>query len=201
MELPKGIYLFSGLGGSSNSYLIDEELLVDPGLEKFSGKLAQTIAARGLDIKKIKFIIDTHGHYDHTSSNSFFKNLSGAKICAHRFDREKIETGKGSACEFFSEKPVISSVDKLLGDGEIINTKNYTFKIVHTPGHTSGSICLYDEKRKLLISGDTIFKDGFGRTDLDTGSDEDMENSLKKLSKLDVKIILPGHGEIFEGDA
>jgi glyoxylase-like metal-dependent hydrolase (beta-lactamase superfamily II) len=195
MELSKGIYIFSGIGGSSNTYLIDEELIIDPGLEEFAGKLALSIKARGMDIKKIKFIIDTHGHYDHMSANSFFKNLTGAKICAYRFDREKIEAGKGSAYEFFSERLVLSKVDRILEDGEIIPTRNCRFKVIHTPGHTSGSICLYDKEKKILISGDTIFKDGFGRTDLETGSEEEMKKSLEKLSKLDVKLILPGHGE------
>jgi hydroxyacylglutathione hydrolase len=200
MEVSKGIHLFAGISGSSNTYLIDEEILIDPGIEEFSGKLSEAIKSIGFDLKKINLIIDTHGHYDHSSANSFFKNLTGAKICAHKLDTEKIETGLGSAYEFFSAKPESSKIDRFLEDGEIIKTKNHTFKTIHTPGHTSGSICLYDEKNKILISGDTIFSDGFGRTDLPTGSEKEMADSLRKIEKLGAKILLPGHGEIFEGD-
>lgn len=200
MQPSPGIHILSGLAGSSNTYIIDEEILIDPGLEEFSKNLAAAIKADGLDVKKIKLIIDTHGHYDHASANTFFKNLTCAKICAHKLDKEKIESGKGSVYELFSTKPEISKVDKVLEDGEIIKTKNHTFKILHTPGHTSGSICLYDEEKKILISGDTLFADSFGRTDLPTGSREEMTKSLKKISKMNIELLLPGHGETFSGN-
>jgi glyoxylase-like metal-dependent hydrolase (beta-lactamase superfamily II) len=82
-------------------------------------------------------------------------------------------------------------VEKKLKEGDEI----FGFKVLHTPGHTKGSICLLDAKDKILISGDTIFADGVGRTDLPGGSEEDMEKSLEKLSSLKIEKILPGHGE------
>jgi glyoxylase-like metal-dependent hydrolase (beta-lactamase superfamily II) len=199
MEVSKGIHFFSGRGGSSNTYLIDQEILVDPGLDEFSGNLAKAIKAEDHDIKKIKIIIDTHGHYDHASANIFFKKLSGAKLCAHKNDAEKIETGKGSCFEFFSQSPVVSKIDKFLEDGETIKTENHTFKVIHTPGHTSGSICLYEENNKILVSGDTLFAEGFGRTDLESGSEKELKASLKKIAGIKIKLLLPGHGEIFKG--
>ena len=89
-------------------------------------------------------------------------------------------------------------VDKFLKDGEEIKIGEISLEIIHTPGHTKGSICLFRDG--LIFTGDTIFKDGYGRTDLAGGSQKDLENSLKKLSKiLKPKMkIYPGHGEIFE---
>jgi glyoxylase-like metal-dependent hydrolase (beta-lactamase superfamily II) len=71
----------------------------------------------------------------------------------------------------------------------------FGFKVLHTPGHSPGSICLFDPKAKILISGDTVFSDGVGRIDLPGGSEADMEKSLERISQLKVEKILPGHGE------
>ncbi len=94
------------------------------------------------------------------------------------------------------EMPIISRV---LGKGEELTTKNYTFKVLHTPGHTPGSICLYDEKKGVLISGNTFFGFCIGRTDLPGGSEKDLFNSLKTLSSLSIELLLPGHGEPVKG--
>ncbi|MGC9310376.1 MAG: MBL fold metallo-hydrolase [Candidatus Aenigmatarchaeota archaeon] len=194
MEIAPGILRFGGLGASGNTYLIDGEVLVDTGLVDDFDRLVSEMKAENVDFSKIGAIVNTHGHYDHIGGNRDFKRLTGAKICAHRLDAIKIETGKDSCFKFFSEKPAISPVNCRLDGGDEVVAKNHTFGVIHTPGHTNGSICLYDPKNKVLVSGDTLFAGSFGRFDLPTGSFGDMKASLEKLRKLDIDLLLPGHG-------
>jgi len=113
----------------------------------------------------------------------------------HALDAKTIETGDSvrTCTNLFGKKLAPIIVDQKLQENDVLNG----FKIVHTPGHTPGSICLYHEAEKILISGDTVF-DAFsvGRTDLPGGNKEQLKASLEKLSLLDVKTILPGHGSM-----
>ncbi|MBU4246176.1 MAG: MBL fold metallo-hydrolase, partial [Nanoarchaeota archaeon] len=86
-----------------------------------------------------------------------------------------------------------------LDDGDLIKSGDLKLKVIHTPGHTKGSICLYDEKNKILFSGDTVFAGSFGRVDFPGSSSREMKQTLEKLSKLEIDKILPGHGEIVWG--
>jgi len=201
MRICKGICTFGGTGSSSNIYLIDGELLVDTGLESSFNEIFDEMKCEGVDFKKIKFIVNTHGHYDHASANENFRKVTNAKVCAHKNEAEKIEKGSGSCYEFFSYSPELSEVDVPLENETELKTRNHTFKVIHTPGHTSGSICLYEPEKKILITGDTLFEDSFGRTDLPTGSRKELLDSLNKLQGLEVKLLLPGHGRVFIGEA
>jgi glyoxylase-like metal-dependent hydrolase (beta-lactamase superfamily II) len=90
---------------------------------------------------------------------------------------------------------------RLLHDGDRIELGSLLLDVIHTPGHTQGSICLYDNERSLLFSGDTVFCDDIGRVDLPTGNQGAMTNSLKKLTKLKLDKLLPGHGPIVDEGA
>jgi glyoxylase-like metal-dependent hydrolase (beta-lactamase superfamily II) len=105
-----------------------------------------------------------------------------------------LENGSNLA-EMFGAVSRTITVDRSLRDKNVIKTQNFSFEVVHTPGHTPGSICLYDKMKKILISGDTLFEDSIGRTDLQGGNKQDMQKSLQRLSKLDINYLLPGHGE------
>jgi glyoxylase-like metal-dependent hydrolase (beta-lactamase superfamily II) len=131
---------------------------------------------------KLKYIILTHGHWDHTLSVLKIKGKTEAKILIHDAEKEFV---KFKVDEFLKEDSEIKIGDSIL-------------KVINTPGHTKGSICLTGENE--IFTGDTIFKDGYGRTDLPGGSEEDLKNSLEKLSKIlkpGMKVY-PGHGETFE---
>ncbi len=164
----------------TNCYLVfseDEILLIDPGGEP--EKILQEIKSQKA---KLKYIVNTHAHLDHTFGNEMIRKETGAKILIHEGEKN-----------FIRFKP-----DKFLKDGEEIKIGESILKVIHTPGHTPGSICLAGEK--FVFSGDTLFKEGHGRTDLPGGSEKSLERSLEKLKEIlkpGIKIC-PGHGEIFE---
>ena len=174
----------------SNIYLIDGETVVDTGTGSNFVRLYEIFKKMGLEFEKIKNIINTHMHWDHIGGNGFFEN---AKVHIHENDADVLERGDSemSNAHYFNGNMKPMKVERRLKEGDEI----FGFKVLHTPGHTPGSICLFDPKEKILISGDTIFADGVGRTDLPGGSEEDMEKSLERLSSLEIEKILPGHGE------
>ena len=198
MQPIKGIHVWSGSGFDSNVYLVDGELLVDTGTGDFFTEVKNEITTMGVDASQIRTIINTHHHYDHTGGDKKFRDWLKANIAIHVADRAPLEHGETLA-ELFAKSAKSVTADVSLEDGDVIRTKNFNLEIVHTPGHTPGSICLYERKRKFLISGDTLFADGFGRTDYPGGSSEDMKNSLKKIGKLDIQYLFPGHGGIKVG--
>ncbi len=194
MQVLKGIILTGGIGYDSNIYLIDKEILVDVGTGIFFNEIKEEFENLGIDFEKIHTIINTHCHYDHVGADKSFRDLCKAEIAIHKNDKDAIESGNGTLAEYFGKKMKSVTVDKILNENDKIKTKNFTFTVISTPGHTPGSICLYEKNKKILISGDTIFADSIGRSDLPNGNKEDLKRSIIKLSKLDVKYLLPGHG-------
>jgi glyoxylase-like metal-dependent hydrolase (beta-lactamase superfamily II) len=163
----------------TNCYLLisnGEAAVIDPG-----GGAKLILKEIEKNKVKLKYIILTHGHWDHTLSALKIKKETGAKILLHEAEKEFVKF----------------KVDQFLKEDEI-KIGSSLLKVIPTPGHTKGSICLLGEG--FIFTGDTIFKDGYGRTDLEGGSQKDLENSLKKLEKIlrpGMKVY-PGHGEIFE---
>lgn len=183
-----------GYFNDSNYYLINKNTLVDTGTGQFSDYLFSKLRENGVEPEDIELIINTHCHFDHIGGNYAFPN---AKIAVHKNDavsmRNKDTLGTGGSA-FLINDGANSRVDIELEDGDEIAG----FKVIHTPGHTSGGICLWDGEN--LISGDTIFAGGgVGRMDIG-GDYHDMKNSVEKLLELDVKNIYPGHGPIVENN-
>ena len=195
MQVLKGINVFGGVGYDSNIYLIDGEIMVDTGTGSYFPEVKNEITSMGFDPSDIHTIVVTHSHFDHSGGCKKFRDwLKGRAIIAiHDKDKAALENGETLA-EMFGMKPKVVTADASLKDKDMLRTKNFNLEVVHTPGHTPGSICLYDKKKKVLISGDTLFEDGFGRTDYPGGSQEQMVRSLKRLSRLDAEYLLPGHG-------
>ncbi len=173
---------------STNCYVASctktkEAIIIDPGLD-FSSE-AQPIFDYIEEAKlKVKFIVNTHGHSDHIKGNAVFKEKYNVPICIHSLDAHLIEDTKtGKAADTV-----------ILDEGNLIECGNETLKVMHTPGHTPGSICLVGER--LVFTGDTLFAGGIGRTDFPEGSMTDMRLSLQKLVRLpDYLLVYPGHGE------
>ncbi len=168
----------------TNCYLVEDEknkeaLVIDPG--EAADKIFEAIKKLGL---KPRYIVNTHGHFDHVNANGNLISKIKIPILIHENDQP--------ALALTNSPPA----DRWLKDGDEIKTENLSFRVIHTPGHTPGGICLYSEKEKALFSGDTLFKGDYGRTDLPYSSEKDMLDSLKKLLKLpeDTRVY-PGHGE------
>lgn len=171
------------IGGNleSNGYIIyDREqgecYIVDPGYngEKFV-KLADEL---GLTLKGILL---THHHYDHVGGVDKIKAMTGCQVYLHRADSDMYK----------------KQVDLLLENGDKLLLGEEEIKVLHTPGHTRGSVCYYSEQSKLVFTGDTIFNVDLGRTDLADGSPSDMEYSIRNIIDLwnNEITIYPGHGD------
>ncbi len=141
-------------------------------------------------------ILLTHGHFDHIWGVEALKELSGVKVYAYEEEREVCENASVNVSKG-AGRPCIVQADTYLKDGEERTIEGISFKLLATPGHTKGSCCYYFEDDKILISGDTLFQESVGRTDLPTGSMSTLVRSVKeKLMPLpeDVRVY-PGHGE------
>ncbi len=144
----------------------------------------------------VEAILLTHGHFDHIWGVEALKELSGAKIYAYEEEKEVCENPSVNVSKR-TGRPCSVIADTYLKDGEEVTLEGITFKLLATPGHTKGSCCYYFEDDKILISGDTLFQESVGRTDLPTGSMSALVRSVReKLMPLpeDVKVY-PGHGE------
>jgi glyoxylase-like metal-dependent hydrolase (beta-lactamase superfamily II) len=196
MLVDENVYLIKGQGIDSNSYLItgDENIIVDTGTGENIETLVAAISAHGIKLKDVDLILSTHCHIDHIGGNEELKKRCNAEIAAHTIDAQYIKSANGeftrASSHDYGLNPV--QVERLIDEGDTIDG----FKVIYTPGHTLGSICLYNEDTNALISGDTIFGDGaVGRTDLPGGDFDKLLESIKKLSAYHVEKILPGHGE------
>ena len=173
---------------STNCYVASsqetkEAIIIDPGLD-FSSEAEPILDYIASNKLNVKFIVNTHGHDDHIKGDEFFHQKFNVPICIHILDEHFIEDLEKS----------IFPPNILFKDGNLIKVGNETLKVLHTPGHTPGSICLFD--KKLVFTGDTLFAGGIGRTDFPGGSISEMRNSLKKLMELPLNLLLyPGHGE------
>ena len=140
----------------------------------------------------LKLIVSTHGHWDHIGDNAALAAHSGAPIAAHPLDRGRLEQpDRGMAP--FEIPPSIPAVE--LAEGGVVRFGEIRLDVLHTPGHTEGSVCLLAADDGLLFAGDTLFAGGWGRVDLPGGSAEAMAESLARLSRFEDRLrVFPGHG-------
>jgi hydroxyacylglutathione hydrolase len=148
-----------------------------------------TLAERGWTLQ---LIVSTHRHWDHIGDNAAVADATGAKIAAHVADRHGLEQPQRSNAPF-PIPPSVPAID--LAEGSTIRFGAISLDVLHTPGHTEGSVCLLARGERLLFTGDTLFAGGWGRTDLEGGSEEQIIDSLGRLARLDADLrVLPGHG-------
>ncbi len=185
MEKIDDIIMIEGKGYDSNIYIF-QDVIVDTGTGDNIRYIKDSIKEAGKSIEDLSLIVNTHNHYDHIGGNRCF-NL---EVAMHNEDALAIEEedNEKTVAHMFGKVMEGFKVDRKLEEGD----KIHNFEVIHTPGHTKGGICLYNGE--ILISGDTVFAGGgFGRMDIG-GNVKDMKESLKRLSQLDVKFLLPGHG-------
>jgi glyoxylase-like metal-dependent hydrolase (beta-lactamase superfamily II) len=151
--------------------------------------IADELAARDWTLK---LIVSTHGHWDHIGDNAVVAEHTGADIAVHPLDRDRLEHPRPVAAPF-DIPPSVPAVD--VAEGGEVRFGEIRLRVLHTPGHTEGSVCLLDADTGLLFSGDTLFRGGWGRVDLPGGDPDEMVASLGRLLTLeDAVVVFPGHG-------
>jgi glyoxylase-like metal-dependent hydrolase (beta-lactamase superfamily II) len=151
--------------------------------------IADELAARGWTLK---LIVSTHGHWDHIGDNAAVAAHTGADVAVHPLDRRRL-TNPEPLWAPFDIPPSVPAVE--LAEGGVIRFGELRLSVLHTPGHTEGSVCLLAADDGTLFSGDTLFAGGWGRVDLPGGSAEQMAESVVRLAGLEDRLrVLPGHG-------
>ena len=183
------------VGFTSNCYIVhngNEAFVVDPSISE--KKIITALDERNL---KLKGILLTHGHFDHIWRAQELRNETGAPLYVHEFDDEMlIDADKNAYRTFTGNEFTIEKADALLHEGDVLCLDDEKITVLHTPGHTKGSVC-YDTGDSLL-SGDTIFAEGFGRCDLYGGDMSALKLSIQRLSEIaknENRWLYSGHGE------
>jgi hydroxyacylglutathione hydrolase len=179
---------------ATNCYLIADEkemvgAIIDPGAEP--GRIMEMIDRSGVEVA---YIVNTHGHIDHIGANGSIKELTKAQLMIHSGDLDMLQSpGKNLSllmgCEITSPQ-----ADRVLEEGDTIMFGEVRLEVVHTPGHSPGSVCLFGDG--FLFSGDTLFFDSIGRTDFPGSSYEKIMASIKNtlVPVGDDVMVYPGHG-------
>jgi len=169
-----------------------EAVVIDPG-EK-SSPIDVFINLKNIEVVAI---VNTHCHFDHVGGNSYYKEKYGAPLAIGCYDADCLERAHLEAKIFGIEIERSPKPDIILKDGDTLGVGLSMFKVIHTPGHTPGSICLYEPTKKILFSGDTLFFESVGRWDLPSGDHAALMDSIKRLLELPEDVIVyPGHGEV-----
>ncbi len=163
--------------------------IIDPGAD--ADRIFPMIAEKEL---KPMLILNTHGHIDHVGANRDVKDKFGVPLCIHALDGPMLEKIQEFELSLFLGARESPPPDRLLKDGEVISIGKSALRVLHTPGHTPGSVSFLADE--ILFSGDTLFNGGVGRTDLPGGSTQNLEASIRDriLTLPSRTIVLPGHG-------
>lgn len=182
----------------TNTYVICDEktkeaMVIDPGGEP--ERIIELLDI--LEVTKLKYIFLTHCHADHIGGIDELKKAKGGKILISRDDSEGLYNKEISLADYVNMQIPELEADSRIDDGDLIHIGELELKVIATPGHTKGCVCLYAEKERLIFTGDTLFSGTWGRTDLPTGSFVEIMDSIsnKLMTLPDETICYPGHGK------
>ena len=182
---------------STNCYILyhddtKQAVIFDPADD--AQRIAETV--RGLDVQVCAILL-THGHFDHILAADELRRLLDCRVYAYESESEVAASAQLNLSEQFGWGCTLK-VDETVTDNELLELAGFTMRVLHTPGHTKGSVCYYLEKEGLLFSGDTLFAGSVGRSDFPTGSGSALIRSIKeRLAVLpDDTKVLPGHGDM-----
>jgi len=177
----------------ANCYVIGcektkEAAVIDPGGDV--DKIIDNLNDQGLTLK---YIINSHGHFDHIAGNDKLREATGAELLIHELDGEMLENAKLNLSSFMGFNKQFRPADRLLQDGDSVKVGEIKLQVLHTPGHTRGGISLFTEGA--VFTGDTLFNGSIGRTDFPGGDFEALISSIKSklLSLSDDTGVYPGH--------
>lgn len=170
-----------------------EAMVIDPG-----DNIEDVMAVLGKHNLKVKQIVITHAHIDHVGGAMKLRAATGAPILLNQNDNALLKMLDMQAAWVGMAAPGAVEIDQSVTTGEVVNAGSHSANILHTPGHTEGSICLYFAAEKKLIAGDTLFAGSIGRTDLPGGSMQKIMRSLHNtvLALPDDTVVVPGHGPL-----
>jgi glyoxylase-like metal-dependent hydrolase (beta-lactamase superfamily II) len=183
-----------------NTYVIFDEtkecVIVDAGCytSEEKAELEEFVSSNGL---KPKFAVNTHGHIDHILGNKFVKDTWGVELLGNPEDIPLVQSAVNQAIMFGLSIDDVPIFDKYLNHGDSLRFGNSEIKIIGTPGHSQGGICLYSAEGNFLLAGDTLFKESIGRTDLPGGDYKQLLQSinLNLLTLPENVVVYSGHGD------
>jgi len=181
---------------STNCYLVGctetkEALIIDPGFDT-KAEAQRILAEAKKHGLKIKYIVNTHGHPDHTSGNKILKEQTSAQILIHEYDAPKLADTGGNLLTFFGLRSTSPPADKILHEGDNIQVGTIKLKVLHTPGHSKGGISLLGDD--FVFTGDTLFAGSIGRYDFPDASYKELMRSIR-----DKLATLPDHVKVYSG--
>ncbi|MBP1910975.1 MBL fold metallo-hydrolase [Thermococcus stetteri] len=207
IEVPPHVLMVRGIGWDSNVYLVrdgEEALVIDTGTGVNWHAYTKIWEGEGyLTGVEHVTIFNTHEHFDHVGGNTVLRRWleeRGIKVsfAAHRITADVLERGDDGIIlsYFYGRRFEPHPVGLKLDDGDTLKVGSLELLVLHTPGHTAGSSCLYldDGRHRIMFTGDTVFKGAVGRTDLPTGEGWALRESLERLAEFDVDFGFPGHG-------
>lgn len=198
-ELRDNIFQIKSRPPCCHVYVIkgdNKNVMIDPGFVENFENIKLNLSKINIKKKDIHLIVLTHEHLDHTGAAKYF--CDNSLVAAHTQASNKIALNDEFAImnKAFHMAPENIHVDICLESGVIIDLGNYKLRIIHTPGHCSGSICVYEEKSGIVFTGDTVLAGGIITGIFPSGSISDYINSLNKLISLRISALFPGHGKI-----
>jgi hydroxyacylglutathione hydrolase len=202
MKVDSDLYAYiwkSPSENNSNSFFIGGEVpvIIDPGHQHLVKNLIKLMEKDGNRFEDVRLLIATHGHPDHLEAIQTFAR-GGVQVAIHEDEWKFLQEVGGQFYRAMGMEMPELKISFFLKEGEL-KLGSKTFQVIHTPGHSPGSISLYWPEKKALFTGDVVFPMGVGRTDFPGGDGGLLRDSIERLSQLDAEYLLSGHGEVIKG--